>query len=227
MIVAILLASGKSTRMGEGVDKCFLSLGAKPVVAWSLQAFDRCQDINEIILVVRKEHLGAAHTFQSMFGIRKPLKIVVGGARRQDSVLAGLRAMKPTTRLVAIHDAARPCVTPELVSETLKYARRFGSGIAASPMVDTVKVASKGMMAEQTLDRSVLWSVQTPQAFDAQKILAAYEQFASDKARTFTDDAAVLEAAGEPARLVRWAEPNLKITTPMDLTLAAAILRLN
>ncbi len=227
MVTAILLASGKSTRMGAGLDKCFLALGPKPVVAWSLQAFEKCSEIDRIILTVRKDQLAAARGLQMMFGISKLQTIVVGGARRQDSVRAALREVDENARYIVIHDAARPCVTPDLIRETLKFARRCGSGIAASPMVDTVKVAGKGMLVESTPERATLWAVQTPQAFEAKRIRAAYEQFAGDKAVDFTDDAAVLEASGEMPRLVRWDAPNLKLTTPMDLTIAAAILRLN
>lgn len=227
MVTAIILASGKGARMGQGVDKCFLSLGPKPVVAWSLQAFEKCREIDNIILTVRKEQLVAARGLQMMFGISKLSHIIVGGLRRQDSVAAALRELSMEARYVVIHDAARPCVSPELISETLKYARRFGSGVAASPVVDTIKTAGKGMLVESTPDRSTLWAVQTPQAFETDRLLAAYQRFAEDKKRMFTDDAAVLEAAGEAPRLVRWDAPNPKITTPMDLTIAAAILRLN
>lgn len=228
MNTAIVLASGKSTRMGGAVDKCFLSLGSRPVVAWSLLAFEACPDINNIILAVRKEQVTAAWGIQKMFGLNKLKKIVVGGSRRQDSVLAALKNILPAeARYVVIHDAARPCITPEMVSEILKQAKRFGSAVVASPMVDTVKTAGKDMMTSGTLDRSTLWAVQTPQAFLTEKLRAAYEQFASDKKTLFTDDSAVLEAAGEPSKLVRWDAPNPKITTPTDLTLAAALLRLN
>lgn len=228
MVTAVILASGRGTRMGSGLDKCFLSLGPKPVVAWSLLAFEKCSEVDSIVLTVRKEQLSAARGLQMMFGISKLQKIVVGGTRRQDSVAAALKEIDGTdARYIVIHDAARPCVTPELIRETLKYAKRCGSGIAASPVVDTIKVAGKGMITEQTLDRSSLWAVQTPQAFAADKLLAAYAKFGSDKTQTFTDDAAVMEAAGEQTRLVKWDAPNLKITTPIDLTLAAAILRLN
>lgn len=226
MVTAIILASGKGTRMG-GVDKCFLSLGAKPVVAWSLQAFERCKEVGHIILAVRKNQLAAAHGLQMMFGVSKLHTIVVGGARRQDSVAAALRELPDDTRYVVVHDAARPCVVPELISETLRSARRFGSGVAACPVVDTIKVVGKEMLVESTPDRSALWAVQTPQTFEAGRLLAAYREFASDKKVTFTDDAAVLEAAGAMPRLVRWDAPNPKITTPIDLTIAAAILRLN
>ena len=229
MVTAIILASGKATRMGAGMDKCFLSLGPKPVVAWSLLAFESCKEIDHIILVVRKEQVTAARSLQMMFGIRKLQKIVVGGARRQDSVQAALKEIDPyETQYITIHDAARPCVTSDLISETLKAARRYGSGVAAKAMVDTVKVVGKNLIVESTPDRSTLWSVQTPQSFASDKLMAAYSQFVAPRcAIEYTDDAAVLEAAGEAVKLVKWDAPNLKITTPIDLTIAAALLRLS
>jgi 2-C-methyl-D-erythritol 4-phosphate cytidylyltransferase len=215
--------------MGAGMDKCFLSLGPKPVVAWSLLAFESCKEIDHIILVVRKEQVTAARSLQMMFGIRKLHKIVVGGARRQDSVQAALKEIDPyETQYITIHDAARPCVTPDLISETLKAARRYGSGVAAKAMVDTVKVVGKNLIVESTPDRSTLWSVQTPQSFASDKLMTAYSQFVAPRCTTeYTDDAAVLEAAGEAVKLVKWEAPNPKITTPIDLTIAAALLRLS
>ncbi|MBR4317756.1 MAG: 2-C-methyl-D-erythritol 4-phosphate cytidylyltransferase [Kiritimatiellae bacterium] len=227
-VTAIILASGRATRMGAGMDKCFLSLGPKPVVAWSLLAFEACKEVDRIILTVRKDQVGAARGLQSMFGIRKLDTIVVGGARRQDSVAAALKEVNVgETQYVVIHDAARPCVTPELICDTLKSARKYGSGIAATPMVDTVKEAGKDLLVTATPDRSTLWAVQTPQTFAADKVIAAYQQYASNRDIDYTDDASVLEAAGEPVRLVKSATPNPKITTALDLTFAAALLRLN
>ncbi len=227
-VTAIVLASGKATRMGSGLDKCFLSLGAKPVVAWSLLAFEACKDVNSIILVVRKDQVAAARGLQMMFGIKKLNAIVVGGRRRQDSVQAALKGIAPyETQFIVVHDAARPCVTPALISETLKSARKFGSGVAAMPMVDTVKVAEKDLIVTSTPDRSTLWAVQTPQTFESKKLIEAYNTFGTDKTVTYTDDASVMEAAGETVRLVKWTEPNIKITTPIDLTIAAALLKLN
>lgn len=227
-VTAIVLASGKATRMGSGLDKCFLSLGAKPVVAWSLLAFEACKDVNSIILVVRKDQVAAARGLQMMFGIKKLKAIVVGGRRRQDSVQAALKGIAPyETQFIVVHDAARPCVTPALISETLKSARKFGSGVAAMPMVDTVKVAEKDLIVTSTPDRSTLWAVQTPQTFESKKLIEAYNTFGTDKTVTYTDDASVMEAAGETVRLVKWTEPNIKITTSIDLTIAAALLKLN
>ena len=214
--------------MGAGLDKCFLSLGNMPVVAWSLLAFEKCGDVDKIILAVRKDQLGAARGLQAMFGISKLMAIVVGGARRQDSVAAALKELPPfDCTQVVVHDAARPCITPELISETLKSARRYGSGIAACPVVDTIKVVGKGAMVEHTPARDTLWAVQTPQAFETQLLCDAYARIAHDRKTTYTDDSAVVEAFGKQTHLVKWPHPNPKITTAIDLTITAAILRLN
>lgn len=226
-VTAIILASGKARRMGVGLDKCFLSLGSKPVVAWSLLAFENCKEIDQIILTVRKEQVVAARGLQMMFGIHKLKAIVVGGKRRQDSVAAALKEVMPfETQYIVIHDAARPCVTPELICETLKSARKFGSGIAAMATTDTIKVADERLNVTATPDRSTLWAVQTPQTFIADKLLKAYATIAKTNTE-YTDDASIMEAAGECVHLVPWEVPNLKITRPIDLTLAAALLKLS
>ena len=228
MVAAIVLASGKATRMGAGLDKCFLSLGNMPVVAWSLLAFEKCSEVDKIVLTVRKDQLGAARGLQAMFGISKLMSIVVGGSRRQDSVAIALKEIPEMDfQHIIIHDAARPCITPELIQETLKSAKRHGSGIAAAPVVDTIKVVGKGALVESTPDRSTLWAVQTPQAFTAETLRPAYARIAADKKTVYTDDSAVLEAFGIRPRLVKWGAPNPKITTANDLTITAAILRLN
>lgn len=228
MVTAIILASGKGERMGMGTaDKCFLSLGSRPVLAWSLLAFEKCSDIDQIVLTVRKEQLNAAKGMCQMFGISKIRTIVAGGARRQDSVLNGIKEADPDTRYIVIHDAARPCVTSELISETIRYARRYGSGIAAAPVTDTIKIAEKGMLVAETPDRANLWAAMTPQTFQYDPIFSAYKQVADKKGETFTDDASVLEAAGGKPRLVEWTKPNIKITTAEDMAIAAAILRIS
>ena len=132
MNTAIVVAAGKSERMGANLDKAFLSLGSKPLIAWSLMALEACPDIDQIILVVRKDQQQSAKGLQPMFGISKLRKIISGGARRQDSVQAGMSEMDPGTRLVVVHDGARPCVTPELISEVVKAAKRNGCAVAAS-----------------------------------------------------------------------------------------------
>lgn len=228
MITAIVLASGKGERMGLGAasNKCFLSLGARPVVAWSLIAFEHCQDVDRIILTVRKDQVNAAKGICQMFGISKVQKIIPGGTRRQDSVWQAMKEVSPETRYVVIHDAARPCVTAELISETIKFARRCGSGVAARPVTDTIKVVGKGMIVESTPVRDALWAVQTPQTFQFEELRKAYESL-NTKDKTFTDDAAILEAAGGAPRLVEWTKANPKIMVPEDLAIAAAILKIS
>jgi 2-C-methyl-D-erythritol 4-phosphate cytidylyltransferase len=226
MTTAIIVAAGKSERMGTGMDKAFLSLGSKPIVAWSLLAFQTCIDIDSIILVVRKDQVLAAKSVAHMFGISKLLTIVGGGGKRQDSVMAGMEVMPPETRLVVIHDGARPCVTPELITETVRYAKRHGTAIAAARIWDTVKYVEKGNTVDKTLDRNKLWAVQTPQAFSVDLLKRAYKMVAEKKV-TVTDEASAVELLGEPVRLVEWTRPNIKITTVEDMPLAAVAMKLN
>ena len=222
---AIIVAAGKSERMGAGTDKAFLSLGSRPILAWSLLAFEQCPDIDQIVLVVRKEHMLAARGVAQMFGISKLREIVTGGARRQDSVRNGLEALDPDTRFVAVHDAARPCVTPELIAETLRFAKRVGSGVAATRVVDTIKHVERGATVDHTLDRDKLWAVQTPQTFKVEWLRQAYAKVET-KGETVPDESAAVELLGEPVRLVEWPTPNPKITTAEDLPVAAAVLRI-
>ena len=226
MNVAIIVAAGKSERMGTGVDKAFLSLGSKPIIAWSLLAFEACSDIDQIILVVRKDQVLAAKTVGQMFGISKLRTILPGGGKRQDSVMCGIANIERETRFIVVHDGARPCVTPELISETLRYAKRNGCGIAACRVWDTIKYVERGTTVDHTLDRAKLWAVQTPQAFNAELLKRAYKAVVEKKA-TVTDEAGAVELLGEPVRLVEWTRPNIKITTVEDMPLATVAMKLN
>ena len=222
MVTAIIVAAGKSERMGTGADKAFLNLGPRPVVAWSLLAFERCPDVDQIVLVVRKEQLVAAKAVMRMFGISKTLAVVAGGAKRQDSVMNGMKALDIDTRVVVIHDGARPCVTSETISEVVKLARRSGAAVVGRHIWDTVKLVEKGTTITRTEDRSKLWAVQTPQAFDVRLLKRAYENVVEKKLEV-TDDASAVELLGEQVKIFECEKPNLKITTVEDLRLAASI----
>lgn len=222
MVTAIIVAAGKSERMGAGTDKAFLNLGPKPVVAWSLLAFERCADIDQIILVVRKDQLIAAKALVRMFGISKARAVVAGGARRQDSVLNGMKELDVDTRFVVIHDGARPCVKPETISEVVKLARRGGASVVGCRIWDTVKFVEKGTTVTRTEDRTKLWAVQTPQAFDVRLLKRAYAAVVEQKLEV-TDDASAVELLGESVKIFETEKPNLKITTVEDLQLAAAV----
>ncbi|MCQ2393891.1 MAG: 2-C-methyl-D-erythritol 4-phosphate cytidylyltransferase [Kiritimatiellae bacterium] len=222
MVTAIIVAAGKSERMGTGADKAFLNLGPRPVVAWSLLAFEHCADVDQIVLVVRKEQLVAAKAVGRMFGISKLLAVVPGGAKRQDSVMNGMKALDIDARTVVIHDGARPCVTPETISEVVKLARRSNAAVVGRHIWDTVKFVEKGTTVTRTEDRSKLWAVQTPQAFDVRLLKRAYENVVEKKLEV-TDDASAVELLGEQVKIFESAKPNLKITTVEDLRLAASI----
>ena len=226
MTTAIILAAGKSERMGAGTDKAFLSLVNKPVLAWSLMAFEKCVDVDRIVLVVRKDQQLAAKAVCQMFGISKLDKIVPGGNRRQDSVIAGLSACDIDTRVVVVHDAARPLVTPALVSEVIKLGARAGGATVGRRMIDTVKVVEKGTTIDRTEPREKLWQVQTPQAFSYDLIRRAYDMVVASGEQAVTDDAQVLELAlGRTSRLIEGSYRNLKVTTPEDLDIAKIFLK--
>ena len=215
MTTAIIVAAGKSERMGTGTDKAFLSLGNKPVLAWSLIAFERCPDIDRIVLVV------AAKAVARMFGISKLISIVPGGNKRQESVQAGLAACDVDTRFVVVHDGARPCVTPDVISEVVKLAKRVGAATVGRRMTDTVKRVEKGTAISATEDREKLWAVQTPQAFNFRTLANAYKNLGKNDV---TDDCQAVELAGETVRIYENRAPNFKITTVEDLQIASALL---
>ena len=225
MVTAIIVAAGKSERMGGGTDKAFLSLGSKPVVAWSLLAYEKNVDVDKIILVVRKDQLTAAKAVARMFGISKLFKIVPGGARRQDSVQAGLKEVDVDTKIVVVHDGARPCVSQDVISDVIKLARRGTAAVSGCRIHDTVKNVEKGCTVSSTIDRAKLWSVQTPQAFPCAMLRKAYALVESKKIEV-SDDSQAVEIAGETVKISESDKPNIKITTPENLQVAAAILKL-
>ncbi len=221
MTTAIIVAAGKSERMGAGTDKAFLSLGNKPVVAWSLIAFERCPEVDRIVLVVRKDQQVAAKAVVKMFGISKLQAIVAGGNKRQDSVQAGLAACDPDTRFVMVHDGARPCITSDVIGELAKLVKRVPAATVGRKMTDTVKRVSKGATVSGTEDRDKLWAVQTPQAFQIKVLRNAYANLGKTEV---TDDCQAVEMSGETVRIMENRAPNFKITTVEDLQMANAIL---
>ncbi len=216
MTSAIIVAAGKGTRMGPGVDKLFLELRGCPVVGHTWQRFERARCVDEIILVVRSGMENAFQDLATALGLKKRFRLVEGGKERQDSVWNGLAAASPGTDLVAIHDAARPCVSEHAIEATLKAASVTGAAVVAQPIVDTVKESENGRETLRTLDRSRLWTVQTPQCFRLEVIRKALAE-ARRRGELFTDDTAACELSGYPVRLVPSPEPNPKVTRREDL----------
>jgi 2-C-methyl-D-erythritol 4-phosphate cytidylyltransferase len=224
MIYGIIVAAGKSERMGPSVDKAFLNLGSQPVLAYSLQAFEKCPDIDGVILVVRKDRLEAARGMVQMFGCSKVTRVVAGGPQRQISVQNGLALLSDDVTIVAVHDGARPCVTPYLISATVKSAKKYGSGVAAVKITDTLKEVPRGLTVSKTVDRSKLWAVQTPQTFRSDLLKHGYDRV-KKRGKTVTDEASAVELVCKDIKLVPSSWTNIKITTAEDLSIASALLK--
>lgn len=220
---AILVAAGKGTRMGPNVDKLFLAIAGKPVVVHTWQRFDSARCIDEIILVIRDGMQSAFEELAQQFPFEKPFRLVPGGKERQDSVWNGLEAVNPSAEIVAIQDAARPCTSEDLIEATIAAARETGAAVAAQPMTDTVKESADGKLIQHTLNRSRLWSVQTPQTFRVELIKYALAEVRR-KQLLVTDDTAACELISQPVRLVVSAKPNPKVTRPEDLPYITALL---
>jgi 2-C-methyl-D-erythritol 4-phosphate cytidylyltransferase len=213
---AIIVAAGKGARIGHGVDKLFLEVAGQPVIAHTWQRFDQAACIDDIILVVRDTLQPAFAELAGRHGFMKPFQIVVGGKERQDSVWNGLRALKPEAEIVVIQDGARPCTPEALIAATIGAARDVGAAAAAQRVTDTIKESDGGTRIHHTVDRSRLWSVQTPQTFRVTVIRRALE-IVRGKGLAVTDDTAACELIGQPVQLVESAEPNPKVTVPADL----------
>jgi 2-C-methyl-D-erythritol 4-phosphate cytidylyltransferase len=223
MNAAILVAAGKGVRMGSGVDKLFLEVAGRPVVAHTWQRFNDAPCIGEIVLVVRDGMQKTFTELASRFHLQKPFRLAVGGAERQDSVWNGLEALSSTAEIVAIQDAARPCTSGELIAATVQAADETGAAVAAQPVTDTLKESADGRLIQRTLDRSKLWSVQTPQTFRVEVIRRALAE-ARRRRMVFTDDTAACELIGQPVRLFSSIAPNPKVTVPGDLPFIEALL---
>lgn len=224
MVSALIVAAGKGTRMGPKVDKLFLEVAGRPVLAHTWEQFDRCREIAQIIIVVREGLQETVRSLASKFDFKKNFAIVLGGSERQDSVWNGLEALDPASEIVAIQDAARPCTSEDLIVATIAAAREVGASVAAQPVTDTVKQSQDGRLVERTLDRSTLWAVQTPQTFRVEVIRRAMSEVRR-KGLSVTDDTAACEFIGQAVRLVVGREPNPKVTRPEDLAYIEFLLR--
>ena len=214
----VVVAAGRSRRMG-GADKTFAEIRGAPLIVHTLRRLAASDAVERIVLVVAPDALADGAAVVCEHGIAKVAAVCPGGARRQDSVYAGLLALGPR-RWVAVHDGARPCITADLLARALDAVQDCNAAIAAVPVKDTIKVVGAGQVITATPDRATLWAAQTPQVFDYQLLLRAHQLAAAN----YTDDAAMVEAAGHPVRVFRGSYDNLKVTTPEDLAMVSSIL---
>ena len=218
---AVIVAAGSARRM-EGIDKVLAPLGELPVLVHTLYAFQDCPAFDQVVVVTREDLLVEVADLCREYGLDKVTKVVVGGAERIHSVRAGLREVDPEAELIAIHDGARPLVPQQELEQTVEKAAQTGAAAPAVPVTDTIKRGEKGLTVE-TVDRSSLWAVQTPQIFEAGLIRAAIEKAVEDQVE-LTDDCAAVERLGMKVSLTQGSRENIKITTPFDLLVGEAIL---
>jgi len=224
MVSALIVAAGKGTRMGQNIDKIFLEIAGRPLLAHTWHQFERANDVEEIILVLREGTEDRVRQLAKQFGFKKRFVTVQGGRERQDSVTNGLGALSPESKVVAIQDAARPCTSQELIAATIAAARKVGAAVAAQPVTDTIKESRDGELIDRTLDRTKLWAVQTPQAFRVEIIRHALLEVGK-RGLLVTDDTAACELIKQPVQLVVGFGPNPKMTRLEDVPYIETLLR--
>lgn len=224
MAGAVVVAAGRGTRMGLERPKVLLPIAGKPVLRWALEAFERCPQIDQVVLVASGEEVMAMRRRVGEWGLGKVKAVVPGGQTRTHSVMAGLSTLPQDTDVVAIHDGARPCITPEDIARTLEAAKKRGGAAAGFPCRDTLQEVDGQGQVCSTPDRNAHWAVQTPQCFVYGPLRQAYEQ-ALQSGESFTDDVAVARRAGIPVELVDCGPGNLKLTSPEDVALIDTRLR--
>ena len=219
---ALVAAAGSSSRMG-GINKLLEPLDGIPVLVRTLTALERAQRVDSIVIATREEDLITVSQLCKTYGITKCKKVIRGGEDREHSVLLAALEAEPDTELLAVQDGARPLVSPALIDRVIEAAQRCGAAAPAIPVKDTIKTVREDEAVEETLERSRLRAVQTPQVFEASLLKAAL-QAALEEGAVLTDDCSAVERLGKVVYLIEGEETNLKITTPTDLVLAEALL---
>ncbi|MCO5225203.1 MAG: 2-C-methyl-D-erythritol 4-phosphate cytidylyltransferase [Thermomicrobiales bacterium] len=220
--VAVIVAAGKGERFGDA-SKVLTPLLDRPVLAWTLDAFEHATSVTEIVLVVGEHTMVPISELLALRSWTKVRQIVLGGDTRQQSTANGVRAAREDAEIVLVHDAARPLVNSDQIDATVSAAAKSGGAILAAQVTDTIKRCIEGQIVE-TIDRSTLWQAQTPQVFNM-KLMAEMIALAQSGDVLMTDEASLAEHLGYPVTIVPSDSTNLKITHPHDVLVAEAILR--
>jgi 2-C-methyl-D-erythritol 4-phosphate cytidylyltransferase len=226
IVCAVITAAGKGARMGMDRNKQFLDILGKPMLARTLQAFEDCAAIDEIIVTAEESEIEfCKDNIVAKYGFRKVRAVVAGGASRQQSVYNGLKQVRGDCGIVLIHDGARPFIDRTYIEACTAAASETGAAVAAAPVKDTIKRSGASGFIEETLDRDGLWSIQTPQAFRYQLIMEAHRK-AAEEGFVGTDDAVLVERLNQKVQIVPCSYFNIKITTREDLVFAEAICKM-
>lgn len=225
MVTAIIVAGGKGKRMGHTLNKQFIKIGNKEILARTIETFQGIDEINEIIVVCSEDEIEyCKENIIVKYNLSKVVKVVVGGIERQDSVRNGLENCNSDTKVVIIHDGARPFVTSDIIKESIKCAAEYGACTAAVPVKDTIKRVGLDKYSIDTPSREGLYAVQTPQAFKYNIILEGHKK-AENMNVAATDDTMLVENMGIKVKIIDGSNINIKITTREDLIFANAILK--
>jgi 2-C-methyl-D-erythritol 4-phosphate cytidylyltransferase len=222
VLSAILVAGGNSRRMG--FDKLFATIGGRPVIAHTIQAFERAECVGDVIVAARQDRLDEIKAIVRDQNFKKVRSIIPGGKRRQDSVRAGLNHLEAGANYVAVHDAARPLITPEQIERVFEQCRAHAAASLAEPISDTLKYADTELFVTCPVDRHQLYAMQTPQVFERRLIEEAYRTVYAENA-SVTDEVSAIERLGRKVILVPNEDLNFKITYPRDLALLEFILK--
>lgn len=214
MLGAVIVAAGRGTRMGTKESKQYLPINGKPILVYTLEAFEKTVEVSVVVLVVGQEDIVHCQSYIEKYGLTKISAIVAGGTSRQGSVYEGLQYLD--TEWVIVHDGVRPFVSAESIIDCWRAAEQYGAAVIAVPVKDTIKIADEAGMVQRTPDRNSLWAIQTPQAFRRSDLVTAHRKAVIDGYEG-TDDASLMERSGMPVRIVEGDYGNIKITTPEDL----------
>lgn len=225
-VSSIIVAAGNGSRMKAGINKQYLYLNGIPVLAHTLIAFEKCQLVDEVILVIANNDMDICREeVIKPYRLKKVKKIVSGGDTRQASMYNGLKEVNHRSRIVITHDGARPLVHQSTLIKCIETTLNHGATVVAVPVKETIKVVNESYNVIDTPERSTLWAVQTPQTFDYSLLMEAHKQAISDK-YVGTDDAMLVERLDHPIKVIKGYYDNIKITTPEDLIMAESIIQI-
>ncbi|MCE5195017.1 MAG: 2-C-methyl-D-erythritol 4-phosphate cytidylyltransferase [Nitrospiraceae bacterium] len=222
-IIAIVPAAGLGQRFGAGINKTFNEFNGQPLILTTLMVFENIHEISEVIPVFKKEDVEDGLRIIKGSALTKVKRAALGGKERQDSVFNGLTLIEGNTDIVLIHDGARPLADESIIKNLMKEFSDCDGAVLGVPLKDTIKEA-EGCFVKKTLNREILWAVQTPQIFNFSVLMNAYKK-AMKKKLYFTDDAAIVENYGGKIKIIMGSYKNIKITTPEDIKIAKLFLK--
>ena len=224
-VSVIVAAAGMSNRMGSKINKQFIAIDNKPILAHTLEKFEKCKYIDEIVVVSKEEEVEYCRKeIVKKYSLKKVTNIVRGGKERQDSIYNGIMALNERADIVLTHDGARPFVKLESIEDGIRGVIDFGACVIGVPVKDTIKTIDNNKNVHHTPKRDLLWAAQTPQCVWTDLLKKGYE-FASEEGIIGTDDSSLVEKLGHPIKMIMGSYDNIKITTPEDLIIADSLLK--